>query len=53
MKVIVKSSWTNPDNGRILPIGTILNINPIFLNSAYVEEVKEEQTKEKKTKKVK
>jgi len=51
MKVIVKSSWTNPTNGRILPNGTILNINPIYFNPAFVEEVKEEVKETKKTKK--
>jgi len=48
MKVIVKSSWTNPENGRILPIGTKLSINPLHFNSAYVEEEKPKKTKKDK-----
>lgn len=50
MKVIVKSSWANPENGRILPIGTKLSINPLHFNPAYVEEEKEETKKTKKDK---
>lgn len=51
MKVIVTSSWTNPENGRIMPIGTKLNIKPIHFNSAFVEEVQQEEIKTKKSKK--
>lgn len=49
---MVISSWCNPVNGRIIPNGTILDIEPRFFNASHLEEVKEEEPKkEKKTKK--
>jgi hypothetical protein len=39
MKVKLKSSWTNPINGKILPENSVIDIDKGFFNKAYHEEV--------------
>ena len=46
MKVKLKSSWTHP-KGKILPEGTEIEIDAMYFNAAYHEEVKP-KTKTKK-----
>lgn len=40
MKVKIKSSWTNPINGRILSAGTIIEIDEKWYTEDYHEKVK-------------
>jgi hypothetical protein len=47
MKVKLKSSWTNPINGRTLKEGTTLDLDARFFNKDYHEEVKKVKTPKK------
>ncbi len=40
MKVEVLSSWTHPESGKIIPNGTILEIDKRFYTPAFLKEVK-------------
>ena len=37
MKVKVISSWMHPIKGKILPIGTELDIDAVYFNPAFLE----------------
>ncbi len=45
MKVEVTSSWTHPESGKILPIGTKLDIDARFFNPSFLKEVKRSKKK--------
>ena len=48
MKVKVISSWTHPIKGKILPNGTELEIDKMYFNPAFLEEIKTKKTKKDK-----
>jgi len=47
MKVILKSSWTHPQQGKTYPAGTELDINDVFFNKDYHEKKKKSTPKKK------